>query len=120
MKKKILFLFSLLTFASMIVSCRPKEQKEEEITPKVEPNTIEYIEEELIEKEVVEQEILLGLNDVPLTIHYKRPTYVNFDVYFTTVVPASGEMVSTLDQGYIIYYIGDYFHHNTRKFLNVF
>lgn len=46
--------------------------------------------------------------------------HVNFDQCFSTVGASPESMQSLLDQGYIIHYYGDYFHHNTSGFLNLF
>lgn len=51
------------------------------------------------------------------SIHVKKRTMIDFDLYYRTYVGYDKEL---LDQGYIVYYIGDYFHHNTKNFLNLF
>ena len=45
---------------------------------------------------------------------------INFDAVFTTKYPHGGNAQDLLDEGYIIYYIGDYFHHNNQSFMNLF
>jgi hypothetical protein len=60
-------------------------------------------------------------NNIPIndniSIRVKKRTIVDFDAVYKVYI---GYDKTILDQGYIVYYIGDYFHHNTKGFLNLF
>lgn len=49
-----------------------------------------------------------------------KTSVVNFDNTFKVRTANKSNMQSLLDAGYLIYYYGDYFHHNTAKFMNLF
>lgn len=125
MKKLIIVILFLLTLLS-ITACGQtaiEAEIEEENNPIVE-ETLPIIEEPIVEEPIIEQELNEGLGD--FKVKHKRkpkqstPRFVDFDAYFTTTKVPAGQMVQLLDAGYIIYYFGDYFHHNTRSFLNIF
>lgn len=122
MKKLIIVLLFILTLFS--TSCgQPAVEVEEEISPN--NNDAPIIEEPIITEPVIEQELNEGLDGLEVKRRkvkpaQTKPSLVDFDAYFTTTSVPAGQMVSLLDQGYIIYYFSDYFHHNTRGFLNIF
>ena len=122
MKKLIIVLLFILTLFS--TSCgQPVIEVEEEISPN--NNDTPIIEEPIIIEPVIEQELNEGLDGLEVKKRkvkpaQTKPNLVDFDAYFTTIAVDHTQMQSSLDQGYIIYYNGDYFHHNTSKFLNIF
>ena len=49
-----------------------------------------------------------------------KPFIVDFDRIFKVANAGVSNMQLLLDSGYIVFYYGDYFHHNNSKFMNLF
>ena len=72
--------------------------------------------------DVIAEDVNGNRSSETLTVIVKnkpKPT-VNFDSEFTTISANVYNMQSLLDSGNIILYCGDYFHHNSRSFMNLF
>ena len=102
----------------LLTSCEAAVNVVEE--PIIEPTPIIEEENSSLIDEVTENVKIDGdtmcLSD-EIAIHVKRRTLVDFDAVYHIYV---GYDRSLLDAGYILYFKGDYFHHNTRDFLNLF